>query len=138
MADELRQEILTGSLADGSTSSNALSEFRNDSSTIIFIRKLYFDNQITTAAPDERTLCEISKSPTIASLTNNNVFFTFPQALNMPSTGATPVDGATQANGTQSYGKGQLTLEPNESLFVNISKTSGGIASFRYVIHYHF
>lgn len=136
MAKELRQEILTGSVADGTTSSSAAAEFRNDSSSIIHIRKIHYAHLVSAAGLDENGIVELSKSPTIATLTNNNVFYTYPQRVDSGATSAN--DTGNAKNGGTTYGKGQLTLEPNESLFVNVSKASGGILTFTYIIEYEF
>ncbi len=136
MAKELRQEILRASTADGTTTANAISEFRNDSSKAIMIRKILYTLLYSTAGPDERGLSEISKSPAIASLTNNNVFYTYPQQIGVET--AVALDSSNSKNGGTTYGRGQLTLEPNESLFVNHSKSSGGILTTIYVIEFEF
>ncbi len=135
MAAELRQEILKGNVADGTAAASADSEFRNDSSAIIHIRKIHYTHLYHTAAIDERGLVELSKSPTVASLTPNNVFYTYPQQV---GGGGAVGDSSGTINGGTTYGKGQLTLEPNESLFVNVSKTSGGGLAYIYVIEYEF
>ncbi len=135
MAKELRQETLKGNVADGVTSASSDSEFRNDSSALIHIRKIHYTHIFHTAAIDERALVELSKSPTIASLVNNGVFYTYPQQV---GGGGAVGDSTGSINGGTTYGKGQLTLEPNESLFVNASKTSGGGLAYIYVIEYEF
>lgn len=140
MADELRWETLAGTIADGTTASNSAAEFRNDASRLLHIRTILYDHLFNTAANDERGTAEISKSPVIASFTNNNVFFAYGQSVGITggTTGAALDDVAVFVNGGHNFGKGQLTLEPNESLFVNVSKTSGGIWSFQYQIGYHY
>lgn len=135
MAQELRTEILAVTTADGTTTSNAAAEFRNDSSTIISIRGLNMTHELQTAAINEHAHAEISKSPTFASNTNNNVFFT--RRVNAAARGGA-ADGASDESDKDKFGKGQVTLEPNESLFVNVSKTSGGASEFRAVIDYEF
>jgi len=135
MAKELRQETLKGNVADATTAANSDAEFRNDSSAIIHIRKIHYTHIYHTAAIDERALVELSKSPTIASLVNNGVFYTYPQQV---GGGGAVGDSTGSVNGGTTYGKGQLTLEPNESLFVNASKTSGGGLAYIYVIEYEF
>lgn len=140
MAQELRHETLTAAVADGTTSSNSVAEFRNDSSRDIMIREIVYAHALATAANDENALVEIGKSPTQASLTNNQVFFNFPQQLNIAAgtIGSGADDVGTSRNGGKNWERGQLTLEPNESLFVNATKTSGGALRFRYVIGYEF
>lgn len=139
-AVELRWEVLNVQTADGTTSANSAAEFRNDSSRTMHIRIITVTMQLDTAANDETGLIEISKSPTLAINTNNNVFYTWPTFLGVSggTTGAALDDVSFFENKVIKYGKGQLTLEPNESLFVNVSKSSGGTVQSRYVIGYQF
>ncbi len=140
MADELRWETVTVTVADGTTLSNAGAEFRNDASRPLTIRTILWDRSLNTAANDERDTAEISKSPVIASFTNNNVFFAYAVSLGISggTTGSGADDVSTFASGGRNFGKGQLTLEPNESLFVNTSKTSGGSSFSSWQIGYHY
>ena len=140
MADELRWETLAVTVADGTTASNAAAEFRNDASRILHIRTIIVDRSFNTAATDERDTAEISKSPVIASFTNNNVFFAYPVSLGIESstTGAAGDDGSVTFSGGRNFGVGQLTLEPNESLFVNTSKTTGGTSFSSWQIGFHY
>ncbi len=136
MANELRQEHLVGSHAGGSTTSDAIAEFRNDSSGMISIRKIHSAIFANTMASTESALMEISKSPTQATNVNNNPFWAIPTRLQKGSGDA--VDSGAFSNRTVSYGKGQLVLEPNESLFVNSLKSSDPVVSFIYTIEYEF
>ncbi len=140
MADELRYENLFDTGADGTTAVNAGAEFRNDSSQILHIRSIDWAHILVTAENNETAFVEISKSPVFSSNTNNNVFYSLFQQLGITggTTGAAVDDVATVANGGRKYGRGQLTLEPNESLFVNIAKTSGGTLNAHYMIAYHY
>ncbi len=139
MADELRWEHLVTSVADGTLTSNSAAEFRNDSSKIIHIRHIGYNHTYQNAENDESGTAEISKSPVFASSTNNNVFFAKSQTVAVSATTGAAVDDTTGAkNGQMAFGQGQLTLEPNESLFLNVSKTSGGAMLARYHIGYHF
>lgn len=140
MAEELRHETLSATIADGTTSSNSAAEFRNDSSRSMMIRIIEEDVALNAAENDERGTIEISKSPTFASNTNNNVFFTRGTTVNITggTTGAATDDVGVSKQRGRTFGKGQLTLEPNESLFVNGSKTTGGTLIGSYQISYHF
>jgi len=136
MAKELRHETLFGTVNDGTTASNSVAEFRNDSSAIIHIRKVTYAHGYFTAGLDEDGSVEISKSPTLAGLTNNGPFFSWLQRVGgQPGVAA---DSSKSFNGGQTWGKGQLTLEPNESLFVNVIKDTGGALGFTYQISYEF
>lgn len=136
MADELRHENLTNTVADGTTSSSAGSTFRNNTSGMIHIRDIDYNHDLRTAGPNENVQVEISKSPVMASNVENNVFYTYPQRMVMDT--AVALDSGTWTTGYKKYGRGQLTLEPNESLFVNTVKTSGGALRYTFVIGYEF
>ncbi len=140
LAAELRHELLTAQIADGTTSADSNSEFRNDSSRMMHIREINYSHRYGTFQADEVGQCEISKSPTFASVTNNNVFFTYLQRVGglAGTTGAASDDHAQSINGGFKWARGQLTLEPNESLFVNVSKSSGGFMNYHYRIGYHY
>lgn len=138
MAEELRWESLIVTTADGTTANNAAAEFRNDSSDTIHIRRIEHNMAITGAAPDEGGTSEISKAPTYQGSTNNGVFYRSLLRSGAPPTGATPVDGRSEMTRTDLFPRGQLTLEPNESLFLNHSKTSGGALTTDAIIGYHY
>lgn len=136
MAKELRWEMLHGTIADGTTASNSAAEFRNDSAAIIHVRAIKWSHGYFTAGLDEDGSIELSKSPTMAGLTNNNPFFTYLQRM-AGAPGVATDSSSTQSGGT-TFGKGQLTLEPNESLYANSAKDSGGALGFTYMIGYEF
>ncbi len=139
MAEELRSEVLSSTLADGTQNANAAAEFRNDSSRMLFVRQISWAHKLDSAGPAEGAYVEVSKSPTFTGRGNNNVFFTLMQCVGAQATGATPADGDSIENGKDKWSKGQVTLEPNESLFINITKdqTGGGMQA-NYVLYYHF
>lgn len=140
MADELRHEMLSITVADGTTASNAAAEFRNDSAGNIFIRGIDWNHSYAVAENDEAGLTEISKAPTFQSNTNNSPFFTLGQEIGIESstTGAATDDGMVSTQGGKRWGKGQMILEPNESLFINVSKDTGGVMRSRYELEYEF
>lgn len=140
MADELRWEGLTGVVADGTTTSDAAAEFRNRTNGMIHIRDMRPSHQFKTAQADELAEIELSKAPTYQGSTNNSPFFAFRQILEIwATTGAAVDDSAARSSEVGMLkGKGQLTLEPNESVFVNVLKSAGGAVRFRYAIGYEF
>lgn len=140
MANELRHEILRGTTGDGTTSQDADAEFRNDSSVDLYIRGIDGNCLLNTAENDENAQVEISKAPTMQSGTNNSPFFAWAlrMAIEGATTGAAVDDGAVVQHGSKRWGRGQLILEPNESLFINTSKTSGGNLVYTYLIEYEF
>ncbi len=143
LAAELRSELLVGTTGDADTGDNADAEFRNDSSRVLHIRAIGARIGLSAAGIAEVATAEISKSPTIASLTNNNVFWTWPMTIGLGlgdgvTAGNANGDGSGNIGGRRVYGKGQLTLEPNESLFVNTVKSAGGVLDYVYDIEYEF
>lgn len=135
MASELRHETLVETVADGTQTSNAGTEFRNDSSAMIHIRGMHGTCRLTTAANDESARVEVTKAPTSQMTTNNSPFASYSLAeigVTGGTTGAALDDVTVTAQFSIRWGRGQLTLEPNESLFSAVVKTSGGI--FRYLI----
>jgi len=136
MAQELRQEILAATVAGGVTQSDSVAEFRNDTNGMISMRKIHKAISANAMASAESASVEISKSPTVASTVNNNPFFTILTRLQKMSGDA--VDSGDRVNGTSSWGRGQLVLEPNESLFVNVLKSSDPVVSIHYELEYEF
>ncbi len=139
MAEELRWENLAPANTTGDVDSAA--EFRNDSSRDIHIREINYAHFLAIATTDERASIEISKSPTIQAAVNNGVFFLYMQALGVESstTGAASDDGTVTVNGGRKWARGQLTLEPGESLYVNQNVISGApTMEVHYMIGYHF
>lgn len=134
MAKELRWENLVTAIGDGTTSGNSVAEFRNDASVILHIRDLWASISAGTLGIDESVHVELSKSPVFASTTQNGVFWAWNQRLGSDGSG----DGEVTWNGGRKYGKGQLTLEQNESVFTNAVKTSGGILAANHVIGFHY
>lgn len=139
MAEELRCETLVATTADGTQNSNAGAEFRNDSSRVLHIREIRWSHKFDSVSAGEGCFIEISKSPTFAGRTNNNVFWTMMNAMGGPPTGASPADGDVFTQGQDKWAKGQVTLEPNESLFINTTKDqTGGGAQANFQIYYTF
>lgn len=137
MARELRQEILYDVAAGATTAENAAAEFRNDTSGMIHIRKIHICLFGNTFADGEQSAHELSKAPTFQSTTNNSPFWSLVARLSCPG-GASITAGSSQMHKTVSYGRGQLTLEPNESLFLNWSKSSDPVVTYTALIEYEF
>ncbi len=138
MADELRWEQMFSTVADGVTTADADSSFVNESSETMFIRKLFINQQIAVADPAEFADLQISKSRTTRLTVDNDPGFSITNSVMMESTGATAVDGSKADNRTIQFAKGELTLEPNEGIFLNVSKSSGGVSNNRVLVGYHF
>lgn len=135
---ELRWEVMQDTVNDGTAVANAGAEFRNETSAMIHIRRIRAACLLSAAAPGEASTIELSKAPVFQSNTDESPFFTYPVQLAIPATGATPADGDAAENEESLYGRGHLTLEPNESLFLNTNKTAGGQSVGRFVLGYEF
>lgn len=139
MAEELRWEVLA---ASGTTVSvDSAAEFRNDSSVDIHIRDLKSHSAILTAANDEFAFAQLSKSPIFQGGNNQNPFFGLTDVISnvVGTTGSGADDVAVAGQGTHNkYAKGQLTLEPGESLFLNTNVTGTPTVQNRWSIGYHF
>jgi len=140
MAQELRMESLIGSTSAGVTGENADAEFRNDSARTIHIREIDAELELTIAENDEDAELEITKSPSSQLGVNNGPFNRMVLKVNLQSssTGAIQDDGGVTARKIKRYGKGQYTLEPNESIFINTEKDSGGQLEYDVVLSYEF
>jgi len=121
MAEELRWENLT--VGSGTVAFSAGAEFRNDSSRFIHIREISYAHLLTTAAPNESVTVQISKSPVVTTGASNNPFYAWTQR--MASKTDVALDSAMEFNGGRKWAKGQLVLEPGESLFVNAAVVAG-------------
>ncbi len=133
---ELRWEVMHDSVPDATTTANAAQEFRNETSRILHIRRLRWAHKYGAAGPNEGGVTELSKAPVLQSATDESPFFTLPVRVEMGSDVA--LDSSHGENGESLYGRGHLTLEPNESLFNNATKTSGGVFVSLWVIAYEF
>ncbi len=117
MAKELRHETL---IATGTTATaNSQAEFRNDSSSMIHIRELDDNLFAVAVTPADELMGEISKASAAVGRTPNTPFFTVNLIVTGPPTGATPADGSISVVKIKKYARGQLTLEPGESLFMH-------------------
>lgn len=139
MAEELRWETLfSTAVADTS----AFGEFRNETSGDINIRSLDGDFMLTVAVSSDSIVAgglQISKSR-IRDVTNNSSIFQANISLHC-SKDATDGNGAGGDSGrlNKLYAKGQLTLEPGESLFAHLDFTNTpGEARSTWTIGYHF
>lgn len=116
MAKELRHELVRTIDVDGA--GDSLAEFRNDTSVDIHIRELDAEAVLTTAALGEISKAELSKAPVYQGVTNNSPFWRWGITVGNPGNIAIDSNGATVNRGKR-YGRGQLVLEPNESIFLN-------------------
>ncbi len=133
---ELRWENMLDTVGDGTTAANAAQEFRNETSRMLHIRRIRWAHRIQTGGPNEVALTELSKAPVIQANTDESPFFTL--AVDIAMNTDVALDTNQTENGETLYGRGHLTLEPNESLFNNSVKSSGGVLSSRWTLGYEF
>lgn len=139
MAEELRWHMLAGTTPDTDTGDDADAQFENSADKICHIREIQISCRLKTATCDEYANVEVSKAPGGDQMAvNGSNFYTLPVRLVAPPAGATPVDGGVFYNGVRKYAKGQVTLEPNESLFVNTLKSAGGHLEYTFEIGFHY
>jgi len=137
MASELRWITLIGTVAAGTTSSDSDATFRNETSEVMDIIIIQEAHTASNMAPEENATFEISKSPTQASRVDQDG--TFRKATSIKGTGnVTTVDGAESWNMNTRYDDGEVTLEPQEALFVNTQSASDVALFFEYNIGYRF
>lgn len=139
MAEELRWETLQST---ATTDQSAFGEFRNDTSADLFIRSIDMFMMVqdtATSAAVAQVQMQLSKSNTI-DLSNNTSIFQLNSGgsfLHLTTAGSGP--NGSQSTITKLYAKGQLILEPGESLFGHLD--FGGTptnAQFSITIGYHF
>jgi len=120
MAEELRWETLqTTAIVD----SNAFGEFRNDTSADLFVRSIdmfFLVTNITATTAVNHGQLQVSKSNTVDLANNTSIF-----QLNVGSNTMNDETGGVGPNGSANtvnklYAKGQLILEPGESLFAHM------------------
>ncbi len=139
MAEELRWEtLLSIAIAD----TNAFGEFRNDTNADLFIRSadlLLTVANITATTAVNIAQMQLSKSNTIDNVNNTSIY-----QLNVGGTSMNDETGGVGPNATSNtvnklYAKGQLILEPGESLFghLNFDNTPTSTRA-QITIGYHF
>lgn len=139
MAEELRWEtLLSTSVADG----NAVGEFRNDTSGNIFIRSIDMFHMVqldTVSDADVNIRSQLSKSNTI-DLVNNTSIWQLNNGQTCTLAGAGDNGNGGGVNSVNKlYAKGQLILEPGESIFLHLNADNAPTTSVtNNVIGYHF
>jgi len=100
------------------------------------IREITMEVAVTGAEPDESAEIELTEVPAFIGSTNDIDFFIRSMRVGMPATGATPNSGDLIRSKTWKFARGQVTIAATKNLFVNVSKTADGVASFRIDIGY--
>lgn len=138
MASELRWITLIGTVAAGGTSSDADATFRNETGEILSIIMVQEAHTISNVAPEENGTFELSKSPTQASRVDQDGTFRISASMKGVGVTATAVDGGHFWNRVTRYDDGEVTLEPQEALFVNTQSSSDIALFFEYNIGFRF
>ena len=139
MAEELRWESL---ISTATVDTNAFGEFRNDTSADLFIRSIdmfFIAELITATTASGHGQMQLSKSNTI-DLTNNTSIY----QLNIGANYMNDETGGVGPNGTNAtvnklYAKGQLILEPGESVFGHLDFANVPTTTKAFItLGYHF
>lgn len=154
MAEELRFVSLVNQTTETSSdTNNAITSFQNTTDENIFIRTIDFTGHIVDTSPvknaDIRALVANQLSKQVAYLTTNldtnwkqNVFMQFAAPDDAANTSLSTGTIQTVANKSWRYAKGQLVLEPNETLYIHDSHTLSGAEvteqNSTWLIGYHF
>lgn len=132
-------ELIWRTLFDGSFNgqADAMAELRNDSSRDMSIRKTSINLRAGVAADDDEYAVELSTDPTYTTSTVNG-----DPGWRSVVDGETvfTTSGFTQTgiSKTESFGKGQLILEPGESIYLNGFTDASMIGAARAVIGWEF
>jgi len=140
MAEELRWEMLfTFAIVD----TDAYGEFRNDTSGDIFVRSLDLD-QVTSldvsSTADHTGQLQVSKSNTIDRNNNSTIFQqSVFSTIRFDDTATLANAFAVQGSKSKLFAKGQLILEPGESLFGHVEYSNAPTEAKSLIeIGYHF
>lgn len=123
MAEELRWETLR---TVATTDTNAFGTFTNTTKGTIHIRSMDiqgFAQADTAAAASSAARVQVSKSNTIDD-NNNSTIFQANTAVSSLNLAAGAGNGGGPFDLTKLYARGQLTLEPGESLFGHLGITN--------------
>ncbi len=136
MAKELRTETLFGG---GKTATvNADAEFRNDTSGMIFIRDIKGITSMQDGVAGDEVVIEISKAVAFIGNTNNQTRWNMHMKLNSEA-GINTVVTADRDRAHDKWARGQLTLEPGESLLTHLNFLGGnGVTDYKWDIEYEF
>lgn len=136
MGDELRSVTLVGS-GTGSATYDKQSTFTNESSKLLHI--VFVDESHTVAGQGtgDSAMFELSKSPASASIVDGDHSFRITTRLRSRA-GTSQTDATSDFNGNSRWDDGEFTLEPNESVYVNITATSDNTYAYQYNIQYHY
>jgi len=134
MAEKLRWETLAATLTGNA---NNLTNFENTAAKTMFIRDLYLMGSFNGLDAGDSDELELSKSATGASNADGDSTFRVQVAVRAVEQLSTAVDGGIVDETDRKYAKGQVTLEPGETLFMN---QLGGSASGqgKAIIGYHY
>lgn len=138
MAEELRWHLMATTVADGTTTENGAATFRNTTDKNLFVRNIDQELRLQAAEADEDAMMEVSKQATFQATTNGAVGFRQIVQTGMAESAAAEVDGQITAGKNKAYAKTQVILEPNEALFLNTLKSTGGSVRGEALIGYHF
>lgn len=138
MATKLRWESVTQFVADGTTSEDNGSRHTNDSDNDEHIRQIHGRASISTAGPNEFCTAQLSQQNTFLALTAKNNEEEFRILIEAVMNTDVALDSNASNSDHWYFGRGQLILEPGQSLKSSLFKSSGGAAGADWLIGYEF
>lgn len=137
LAQELRWQTLVNNYDTGELRANAEEVFTNESNDIMHIRMLRIESKALDLADNESCRMEISKAPAYQS-DDETTFFTWGVVHAADHVPAGSEEIGKVAMATIMFARGQLTLEPNESLYTNWLKDSTVVGDYVVRIGYEY
>lgn len=138
MASELRWITLIGTVAGGTTQDDSVATFRNESAEELDLIVISESHTTLLMNAAESSTLELSKSPTASSRVDQDGTYRHSTTMRGPSGTATIVEGGEYVNRSTRYDDGEVTLESQEAVFVNVLSTSAVSTLFEYNIGFRF
>jgi len=132
MATELTWFHVFASIADGTTLSDNAARYTNQTRSKAHIIKIMMNLAISAAEAGESATFQLAKQNTFGQ-TDGDRELRFTHSLGMPESAAS-ADGSINAHVTENFLRGQLGVDFGDSLFMSVSKTTGGVATGGYWI----
>jgi len=138
LATKLRWESVSQQVADGTTSENNGSRHTNNADRDEHIRQIHVRASLGTAGPNESATTQLSHQATRLSSANLNNEEEFRIQAEIVMDTAVALDAGKSISDHWYFARGQLVLEPGESLKSSLAKTSGGAAETDWLIGYEY
>jgi len=134
LATELTWFHVFATIADGTTSQDNVARYTNQTRAKAHIIKILENHAFTAAAAAESFNTQLAKQNTFANTDGDREFRLGATLVTPPNTSTTPVDGGVFVKEQTNFLRGQMTVDFGDSLFLNQTKTSGGLGTSSYWI----